>query len=315
MTSPPAPGFDAASVPFAALVVLIAFVLERTVGEPPASLHPVVWVGRPIGRIDREWQHPRLLGVVVAVAYPLAGATVAYLIVAAAWLWDPLAGTLAAALVVFASTSLRMLLREANAVIEATAAELPAARERLPGLAGRDAGELGPGQIRSAAVESAAENLADGLVAPLLAFALLAPLSVPLAAAGAWWVKVVNTLDSMLGYRTKPIGAASARLDDAVMWLPARVSAVLLSLAGGKPGALLAARPAAGNPPSPNSGWPMGVLASSLGVKLEKPGAYELDCGPSLPGVPAAKRGVRTVGRAGLLTYGLAGSAGVVLWL
>jgi adenosylcobinamide-phosphate synthase len=135
--------------------------------------------------------------------------------------------------------------------------DLARAREAAPALVGRDLGALSPGELRSAAVESAAENLADGLVAPLLAFVLGAQFSLAAGAAAATCVKAVNTLDSMLGYRSKPVGRTSARLDDAVMWLPARASAVLLAVAGRDPGALVRARTWRRAPASPNSGWPM----------------------------------------------------------
>jgi adenosylcobinamide-phosphate synthase len=163
--------------------------------------------------------------------------------------------------------------------------------------------------VRSAAVESVAENLADGLVAPLLAFAVLSPW-LPLAAGAATWVKAVNTADSMLGYHSKPVGWASARLDDAVMWVPARLSAALIAVAALDPGSLRRARRWARVPESPNSGWPMATLAAALDVRLEKPGAYSIGSG-RLPTVEDAKRGIRIVGVAGVLSFV---GAGVVAW-
>ena len=173
-------------------------------------------------------------------------------------------------------------------------------------MAGREADSLSPAAVRSAAVESAAENLADGLVAPLLGFLVGACWSLPAAAAMAAWVKAVNTLDSMLGYPAKAHGTASARLDDAVMWLPARVSAGLLAVAAGAPHAPRRARDWRDGVPSPNSGWPMGTLAAALGTRLEKPGSYTLPGGERLPTPATARRGVRLVARAGLLAWGAA---------
>jgi adenosylcobinamide-phosphate synthase len=214
--------------------------------------------------------------------------------------------------VLFTTTSLRMLLAEAQGVVAASETDVAAARERLLALAGRDSSALSAGQLRSAAVESAAENLSDGLVAPLLAFVALAPLSLPLAAGGAAWVKAVNTLDSMLGYPEKPHGTASARLDDLVMWIPARASAVLLALAARDPDALQQARRWARVPPSPNAGWPMATVAAALHVRLEKPGVYTLNEVGGLPTVADAERGVRLTRLAGLLA--VLGAAGVVAW-
>jgi len=296
----------------AAGAVALAVVLEAAVGEPLARIHPVAWFGRAVTPFDREWAHPLVVGTVVAVTLPLAAAGVVAGVVALAGRVDALVAAGVAGVALFATTSLRMLSREARSVVAATESNLVAARERLPSLAGRDASELSAGELRSAAVESAAENLADGLVAPLLAFALGALVSLPVAAGAAAWVKGVNTLDSMLGYRAKRVGTPSARLDDAVMWLPARISAVLVALAGLDVGALGRAREHAAAPPSPNSGWPMAALAAVLGARLSKPGVYDLPLGEEFPSVATAERGVRVVGVAGGLAYALA--AGVVVW-
>jgi adenosylcobinamide-phosphate synthase len=220
------------------------------------------------------------------------------------------AAAVAAGLALFSTTSLRMLLDEAERVVSLSDRDLDSAREALRSLAGRDARSLSAPEIRSAAVESLAENLADGLVAPLLAFALVAPLSLAGGTAAAAWVKAVNTLDSMLGYPHKPYGTASARLDDLTMWLPARLTALLLAGAALDPRALSRAREQSTNPPSPNSGWPMATLAAVLGVKLQKPGVYTLDFG-ALPSVEEADRARTIVTRTGWLSFVL---AGVVVW-
>lgn len=297
------------------LAVALAAVLDWTVRELPARAHPVAVFGRVVGRADREWSHPRLTGVGVATVLPALAAAVAFGIVLAAVAFDPLLGGIVAGAVLFVTTSLRMLLAETAGVIEASVTDPAAARERLPALAGRDPVALSPELLRSAAVESASENLADGLVAPLLAFALLAPLSLPLGAAGAAWVKAVNTLDSMLGYPSKPHGWASARLDDLVMWVPARISALLLSVAALSPDPVLTARRWHDETASPNSGWPMATAAGALQVRLEKPDHYVLNELASLPTAEQARRGVALVGRAGLVAYVLVVLPGVIAWL
>jgi adenosylcobinamide-phosphate synthase len=296
----------------AVAAVGFAFALEVVLAEPPASVHPVAWLGRVIAPFDREWAHPNVVGALVALVLPLAAAALVASLVVLAGRVDALLAAAIAGLVLFTTTSLRMLLGEARAVVTATDSDLDAARERLESLAGRDASKLSAGEVRSAAVESAAENLADGLVAPLLTFAVGALVSLPVAAGAAAWVKAVNTLDSMLGYRSKPVGTASARLDDVVMWLPARLSAVFVAVAGLDLGSLTCAREHADASPSPNSGWPMATLAAVLGVRLEKPGVYDLPLGEEFPTVAESERGVRVVGVAGVLSYALA--AGVVAW-
>ncbi|USZ77725.1 adenosylcobinamide-phosphate synthase CbiB [Halorussus vallis] len=285
--------------------VALALALDLAVGEPPTRFHPVAWFGRLVAPFDREWRRPgpQFAGLAVAVVLPLLAASAVAAATALAGRLAPWAGVLIAGLALFSATSLRMLYRKAREVALATDSDLPTARERLRWLAGRDAADLSAGEVRSAAVESAAENLADGLVAPLLAFAALAPVSLALAAGAAAWVKAVNTLDSMLGYPHKPHGTASARLDDAVMWLPARASAALVALAALAPGSLVAARRWADAPPSPNSGWPMATLAAAVDARLEKPGVYALNPRAGFPTVETSLAGIRIVGVAGALAY------------
>lgn len=328
----------------ATVAVVLAAGLDRLFAEPPASIHPVALLGGLIAPLDRSWSAPRAVGVVIAVVLPLLVAGVAGGLVygvgssrivgthAEPWFGAPgvWLGALLTALVLFSTTSLRLLLSTARDVVSATERNLDTARHELRALAGRDASDLSAAEIRSAAVESTAENLADGLVAPLGAFAVgvaLAsvfgsgvPTALALGAAGAAWVKAVNTLDSMLGYRSKPVGWAPARLDDLVMWVPARASALLIALAAGDPGALKRARSDARVPSSPNSGWPMATVAAVLDVRLEKPGHYVLgdesgapsDTAPSLPNAAVAERAIRIVSRAGWLAVAL---AGVIAWV
>jgi len=289
-------------------IVGFALVLDAAFAEPPELIHPVAWFGRLVAPLDRAWDRPRLVGVVAALLFPLLAAGAA-----AGLVWAvrarPLGAAAVAGFALFSVTSFRLLVTRASEVVAATDDDLSTARGDLRALAGRDATDLSAGQVRSAAVESAAENLADGLVAPLLAFALGAQFSLAVGTGAAVWVKAVNTMDSMLGYHAKPVGWGPARLDDAVMWVPARVSAVLLALAARAPYALGRAARWDDDVPSPNSGWPMGTLAAATDARLEKPGVYTLNPDAPLPSVTAARRGVRTVGVAGLLAYVLAAAA------
>ncbi|EMA11502.1 adenosylcobinamide-phosphate synthase [Haloarcula vallismortis] len=303
-----------------ALAVAVAGGLELAVGEPPTRFHPVAWFGRLVGAVDRAWDQPLAVGMVAVVVLPLGAAAAVGAGVALAASLAPLAAVALAGLTLFLTTSLRSLLSTARGVIADTESDLPAARDGLLALAGRDASALSAGEVRSAAVESASENLADGLVASLAAFVLgglvasgigLSPL--PVAAGVAAWVKAVNTMDSMLGYRSKRVGTPAARLDDAVMWLPARLGALLLALACGSPRSVARARAWLDGVPSPNSGWPMGTAAAALDVRLENPGVYVLNPGGQLPDAATARSSVTRVGVAGAAAYLLAG-LGVFAW-
>lgn len=295
----------------AATSVGLALALDALFEEFPGRVHPVALFGRLVAPFDRRWASPRLVGALVAGVLPLVAAAVAWGVTETAGRVGSPFGVVVAALALFGTTSLRMLLTVAAEVVDQSVRDVELARDSVSALAGRDPATLSAGELRSAAVESAAENLADGLVAPLLAFALGARWSLSLGVAAAAWVKAVNTLDSMLGYRSKPVGRASARLDDAVMWVPARVAAGLIAIAGGAPGTLRRARTWSREPDSPNSGWPMATLAVALDVELTKPGQYALNPGAGLPTPARARAGLRIVGTAGALAFLL---AGVVAW-
>lgn len=301
--------------PWLLVAVLIAALIEWAIIEPPEWLHPVALFGRGVDTADRDWSTPKLAGFGLALLAPSVAAVASGGLVALAMTATPALGAALAGVLLFVNTSLRMLLASADRTIAASEHDIDAARTALPVLVGRNPEALSDGEIRSAAVESAAENLADGLVAPLAAFVVGGAIALPLGAAAATWVKAVNTLDSMFGYPDRPFGTAAARLDDVVMWLPARASALLIAVGAGQRRALQTARAVARRPPSPNAGWPMGALAGALDVRLEKPGVYVLNADASLPTVTEAVAGTRVVGLAGSLAYGLAALAGVVVWV
>ena len=298
-----------------AVAVVLALVLDWAFREPPADYHPVTWFGRLVEAVEAsDPPAPRLVGAVLAVALPLAAAAIVY---GALWVTTPLPGivvSVLAGLVLWATTSLRLLLDLGARIVADSVDDIAAAREALPSLVGRDVETLSPELVRSAAVESLAENLSDGLVAPLLAFGLLSFVSLPAAAAGATFVKAVNTLDSMLGY-PGAFGWGSARLDDLVMVVPARLTALLVGLAAGDPDAPWRARRYARATPSPNAGWPMGALAAALNVRLEKPGGYVLNELADHPTVRDGTDAVEAIRRAGLAAYGTVALVGVVRWL
>lgn len=294
--------------------VALALAVDAITGEPPRRMHPVAWFGSMVSGVDRDWTHPRAVGLAIAVFAPaIAAAAVGTFVVVTATVSIP-AAVVVAGLVLYVTTSRRMLVGQARSVVRSSEGNLERAREALPALVGRDTTSLSPAQGRSAAVESAAENLSDGLVAPLVAFSLgallggaLGPVAaLGLAATGATWIKAVNTLDSMIGYPTKPVGWPSARLDDVAMWVPARVTAVVIALVSGRPRALLEARRWLTAVASPNAGWPMGTVAAVVDCRLEKPGAYVINGEAPLPSVETALDAIHTVNRAAIAAYVLA---------
>jgi adenosylcobinamide-phosphate synthase len=294
----------------APLVLAGALALDRFLGEFPAPLHPVVWMGGAISALERAAPRAgRALqlawGVGVAVVIPALFGGVAWLACRGVRS-SPLLSIALEALVLKSAFAVRAL-GEAG---EAVAAPLrrgavEEARAKLGALCSRDASQLDPPLLAAAAVESLAENTSDSVVAPLLFWALL---GVP----GAIAYRAVNTLDARLGYRGhyEWLGKAPARLDDLLNLAPARLTAALLILAGAARGAdvrrgLAILRRDGGATASPNAGRPMAAMAGLLGVQLEKVGAYRL-------GDPLTPAGPETIGASWRIA-GLAAAVAAVL--
>lgn len=269
-----------------ALVVLAgALALDAVAGEPPAALHPVVWMGRFYGWLRRRAPRGRsraaafAWGCVMALGGPLVFGGAAWAIGCATAPLE-LLRIVVEIYLLKSALSVRMLGQAAAAVARALAdGDESRARFGLRSLVSRDTALLDEPLIAAAAVESVAENTSDSLVAPLCFFIVG---GVP----GAIAYRACNTLDAMIGYHghTEWLGKAAARLDDAANLVPARLTAALLvvasALTGASPrGALRAWWRDGGRTESPNAGRPMAAMAGALGVELEKIGCYRLGGG------------------------------------
>ncbi|MSU90464.1 cobalamin biosynthesis protein CobD [Rhodobacteraceae bacterium 2CG4] len=261
--------------------MLLALGLDAIFGWPAALYrrigHPVTWIGALIARLDRAWNddaapaRARVLRGAAAVAVVLAAAVLPAALVTAAlpggWAGVALTGVLAAPLL--AGRSLHD--HVARVARPLARGDLPGARLAVSMIVGRDPASLDAPGIARAALESLGENASDGVIAPLFWGVLL---GLP----GIAGYKAVNTLDSMIGYRTArhdAFGRVAARLDDAANWVPARLTALCFALASGRPAAVLrGARPDAPLHRSPNAGWPEAALAHALGVRLSGPRVY-----------------------------------------
>ena len=260
----------------------LALLVDRLLGEPANRWHPVAWMGRYLGWAGRwlvapqdaapaQADVPRLLAGALAW---WGGAVVVFMLalllqwlVAQApwWLAVLLTGLLLKPLLAW-----RMLRDEVVAVEAALAESVEAGRARLAMLVSRDVAQLDAEGVRESAIESLAENFNDSVVAPVFWFVLL---GLP----GAALYRFANTADAMWGYRGRWEwgGKWAARADDVLSWLPARLSALLL-LVSARCLALPTVWREARHTPSPNSGWPMAAMALALGVRLTKPGVYQL---------------------------------------
>jgi adenosylcobinamide-phosphate synthase len=271
--------------------------LDRIVPEPPDRWHPVAWLGLGLGRQERLlYRDGRGAGVVHAIAGVALGAA------AGARLPTGVATTVA--------VSGRMLGRVAGEVGGALdRGDLDGARALLPSLVGRDPTTLDEPEVVRAVVESVAENTVDAVVAPALWAAAL-------GGAGALGHRAADTLDSMVGHhssRYERFGWASARLDDALGWVPARATAVLVALVRPtRASAVLAAvRRDAPAHPSPNAGVAEAAFAAALGVRLGGTNRYgdRVEVRPLLgEGPPPGRRDVgRAVALSRDVTLALAG--------
>ncbi len=271
--------------------LLIAVAIDLAFRELPSAVHPVVWMGKLTGWLERfgpsldsRWRSLAWGGCMACVVPAVFGG--------GAWLaanglreLGALPYLLGVGALLSTTFAVSGLARAATDVRDAMDdGSLGDARRGLQSLVSRDPDSLSHSMASAAAIESVAENTTDSFIGPWLAFALL---GLP----GAFAFRAVNTLDSMIGYRGKYeyLGKASARLDDLMNLVPARLSAVLM-LGGGA----LCRFPAgrgwqcawAGQrlTSSPNAGWTIGAMSGLLGVALEKQGHYRIGEGLDDPG-------------------------------
>ena len=293
-----------------ALAVPLAWAIDWRFGEPRDAWHPVAWLGQmlaPVGRRLRALRPMLALsaGALVWCALAMSMALIAWalqamLLTITPWLALPLL-----ALVLKPTFAWRMLRDEAAAVEVALGVSLEAARAQLARLVSRDVHSLDADMIRETVIETVAENLNDSLVAPLFWYALF---GLP----GAAVYRFANTLDAMWGYRGawEWAGKWSARADDVMSWVPARISALLLMSSMHAHGWRRLRRQAR-RTPSPNGGWPMAAMALKLDVRLRKPGVYALNGDAASPQGPDVQRALVHAGRAAWVAMAL--TAGV--WL
>ena len=260
--------------PADSLIIFLALLLDLLIGDPVWLPHPVVAMGRLIHLLDRVlrrvWLNERVAGVLLLLAVVISSSGTTWILLKALTAMLPLAGWAAAVLVSSTCLAARSLHKESARVATALlAGDLPAARRYLSYIVGRDTDQLEEAEIWRGVVETVAENTSDGIIAPLFWLTIGGPV-------GAIAYKAVSTLDSMVGYRNRrylQLGWASARMDDLLNYVPARISALLLIVSS--PLAGLSASGAARitlrdrlKHPSPNSGHPEAAAAGALGVRL-----------------------------------------------
>ena len=249
----------------------IGYILDLLLGDPAWLPHPVVGFGKMIGYGERWLNRGKcrmLKGALLALVLIAFAYLITYILLSLLSLLIPHFSFLISALLIFFCLAGTTLIREVKAVFLALDRSLEEGRRQVARIVGRDTSELSAQEVRTAALETLAENLSDGVIAPLF---WLAVLGVP----GMVAYKMVNTLDSMIGYRTeryKDFGCWAARIDDIVNYIPARLTALLMVT--GKPTAFRFVWRNGRNHASPNSGYPEAALAAILDCRFGGPHYY-----------------------------------------
>ena len=274
-----------------AITLLIGWFLDLVFGDPQRLPHPVVWFGKLIASGEKDLNkgsHRKLKGGIMAVGlillvFGLVWAFRRVLGIFALYIFDgthqqvyqlPVFLWLFDVIAIFYCLAGTTLIREVREVFRAVDRSLEEGRKQVARIVGRDTSELSAQEIRTAALETLAENLSDGVITPLFWLAIG---GVPAMMA----YKMVNTLDSMIGYRTeryKDFGCVAARIDDVANYIPARITALLMIL----PHAIINhqfsifnfVRRYGRQHASPNSGYPEAALAGILDCRFGGPHYY-----------------------------------------
>lgn len=262
------------------VILPAAFALDIMLGDPRYLPHPVRWMGKAIEKLEPLFRSPgfnlSFAGALYAAVLILGTWLLTFLVLAAACKVHPFFETLLDIILIYYCISIRSLNDAAMEVKQCLQQnKVQAAREKVAMIVGRDIDNYKEDGLARATVETVAENLVDGVIAPLF-FAAIG--GAPLALA----YKMTNTLDSMVGYKNptyQQFGKASARIDDILNYIPARLSVPLIALAaqilsGFGQRSLMTAVCEGANHASPNAGYPEAAFAGALGLKLNGPNYY-----------------------------------------
>lgn len=268
-----------------AVCLLCGWVLDLVFGDPSKLPHPIVWFGKLIAAGEHQLNkgsHRRLKGALLAISLILFIFALAWLLrtvlgIFALFIYDgttihqiPLLLYIFDILAVFYCLAGTTLIREVRQVFFALDRSLEEGRQQVARIVGRDTSQLSAQEVRTAALETLAENLSDGVVAPLFWLLLL-------GTPGMLAYKMVNTLDSMIGYHTErylEFGCIAAHIDDVANYIPARLTALLMVLSSGRLKLLGFVRKYGRNHASPNSGYPESALAAILDCRFGGPHYY-----------------------------------------
>ena len=257
--------------------LIIGWLLDFVFGDPERLPHPIVWFGKMISFGEKrlnKGQHRKMKGALLAVGLIALVFCATWAIRKSCLMFHVSCLMLFDAIVVFYCLAGTTLIREVRDVFLALDRSLDEGRAQVARIVGRDTSELSAQEVRTAALETLAENLSDGVIAPLF---WLAVLGTP----GMLAYKMVNTLDSMIGYKTeryRDFGCWAAHIDDIANYIPARLTALLMVLGNGSLSPITQhlkfVLKNGRNHASPNSGYPEAALAGILDCRFGGPHYY-----------------------------------------
>ena len=255
------------------LPLLIGWTADKLFGDPRWLPHPVVAMGKIIAWGEKRLNkgNKRMMkGALFSIILILSSFLIIFFIIKGLDYLRPYLSILFSSVVVFFCLAGKTLIDEVRNVFVAVDSSVEEGRKQVARIVGRDTSALSPQQIRTAALETLSENLSDGVIAPLFWFILL---GVP----GMFAYKMINTLDSMIGYKSdryKQFGCWAARIDDVANYIPARLTSLLMIVVSGKISLLSFVRKFGSQHASPNSGYPEAALDGILNCRFGGSNVY-----------------------------------------
>ncbi len=255
------------------LPLVLGWLLDKLLADPVFLPHPVVGFGKLIAYSEHSLNVGKrkvLKGGIMAVCLIVSTFVISWIGLYLLYMISVWLHLLISIILIFYCLAGTTLIHEVCMVFKATDRSLDEGRKQVSRIVGRDTSDLSEQKIRSAALETLAENLSDGVIAPLFWYLLL---GIP----GMLCYKMVNTLDSMIGYKDEryiQFGRIAAKIDDAANYIPARLTALLMILVNGKWSLMTFVRKYGDQHTSPNSGYPEAALAGILNCRFGGPSSY-----------------------------------------
>ncbi|OED30802.1 cobalamin biosynthesis protein [Methanosphaera sp. WGK6] len=269
-------------------IIWLSVLIDLLLGEVPNKIHPVIYMGNVISKLKNYLPPTRFSGLLIILTTNFVFTTITFFIIILSLFVNIWVYIIVASLILSTTFSINFLIKSVRDIQKDLATDINKARKSMSYLVSRNTEELTESRITSAAIETLSENITDSITAPLFYTAVFAfPFSMIIAIPIAVIYRVSNTMDAMLGYKTKElinIGRYPAKLDDVLNYIPARITGYYIILAAfllryDYKQSYFIMKEFALKTPSPNSGYSMAATAGALNITLTKEGVYELGYG------------------------------------